>query len=212
MSLEMICPCCGEAFMLREARSEAQWQDTMELLLTLPSVIQGSFLQYGELFKPPKQRSVRSATLLKLLKELQPLILSQQLLRNRTTYQVSFDTWSRAMVYLFERRSLMQLPLKGNGYLFSTIANYAEKRDAEAEQGRMVEQRQVPPSERHDQGGFKSIGAVMGNISTPVDPHYDPYKPAESDYVTADSSLKLSEEEMAANSTRLTEILKGLTG
>lgn len=141
MALLVTCPCCNESFNLREARTDEQWREMITLLTMLPRDVQVGLWQYFELFKPAKQASVRSGTLLKLMKELLPLIKAQQIRRKRTTYTVHAETWGKAMVYLYERRNALQLPLKGNGYLLETLASNAEKKEAKAEQAQIVKTR-----------------------------------------------------------------------
>lgn len=153
MTIKITCPHCTEEFSLREARTDQQWRELITLLAKLPRDVHQAFLQYAELFKPAKQKTVRSGTLLKLMKELLPLIEAQQIERHRTHYTVDYATWARAMQYLFDRKDTMQLPLKGNGYLLEMLANNAEKREAQAERQQM--QKQQYAHNRPSTGGFQ---------------------------------------------------------
>ena len=155
MSLQVQCPSCGQSFDLREARNDQAWRSFVAVLVQIPSTVQQPLMSYLELFRPPKQNSVRSETALKLAEELLPLIKSQTIKRKQTTYVIPIADWAAAMTYLSNNRGNLQLPLKGNGYLLETLASRAEKLAAKAEADAIEKQRYAL---QRSNGGPQQVG------------------------------------------------------
>ena len=181
MSLLMTCPCCRQSFELREAREDEAWREFVEALISLPNHVQPAVLRYLELFRPAKQSSLRSSSLLSLLSTLKPLLIAQQFERGGKTYVASVERFVGAMDYLHSQQAKLTLPLKGHGYLLETLASVLERTAAKAEQAQQEQLR----------------SGVIQRPSTP--------SPIQS---TVDTSLPtLTPEQRAANFKRLSEML-----
>ena len=145
--IQLSCPKCQEEFPLSEARNDASWREFCQLLTQVPNAIQGPLLDYMELFKPLKHSNVRSSRMHKLTAELLPMIKAQSIERNNRSYLVNHSQWAGAMSHLTTNRGTLQLPLKGNGYLLTMLANHAEKREAKAEATQITKLRTAPAAE-----------------------------------------------------------------
>lgn len=198
MPIQIQCPACSESFSLREARKDVEWRSFCDLLVKLPKDVQVPLLHYLELFKPAKQQSVRSTTMLKLANELLPMIQSQGISRNGRHYEVSYSVWGSAMMYLSDRRKTLTLPLKGNGYLLETIAQNEERKEAKAEQAHIEKHRHAIR-----QGEMQSSQQMAESIApTPTVVPASP-KPAERTW---------TKEERQANMRKFAELKAGLGG
>lgn len=184
MSLTVNCPACGETFDLREARNEQAWREFVAVLVQFPAPVQPALMQYLELFRPAQQSNVRSSTALKLASELLPLIKAQRLERNHTHYDAPSALWTKAMFYLASKRSTLQLPLKGNGYLLETIASQCEKQATKDEKQALQVKRQplrpaestrvdstIPAQSVATSGGFSKLAALLRDT---LDDHPNP--------------------------------------
>lgn len=179
MSLLITCPCCRQSFELREAREDEAWREFVAQLASLPSPVQPAFLRYVELFRPAKQTSLRSPSLLNLLTSLKPQLMAQQFERGGKTYTASFEQFAGAMDYLYSQQTKLALPLKSHGYLLETIASVIDRAAAKAEQAHPEQ--------------LKS-GALPASLTSPL---------TEEEATTP----KLSPEQRAANFRRLSAML-----
>lgn len=145
MSLLITCPCCRQNFELREAREDEAWREFVAELVSLPSSVQPAFLRYLELFRPAKQSSLRSSSLLNLLTSLKSPLMAQQFERGGKTYTASFERFAGAMDYLYSQQAKLNLPLRSHGYLLDTIASVIDRTAAKAEQAQQEQLRSGTP-------------------------------------------------------------------
>ena len=97
----------------------------MEAILTLPPVTHRSMWSYLSLFKG--KNKLRSSKMLRVVKQLAPMIKAAQVSRNGNDYAVPPQQFASAMEYMVDSPpASLVLPLKSNGYLLSILANNAE--------------------------------------------------------------------------------------
>jgi len=126
MRLEITCPTCGDEFDLGLARNDDDWRELVELVLSLPDLVHRPMWQYLSLFQG--KQKLRSLKMLRIVKELQPLIKAAAIKRGHETYAVPAEQFAKAMTYLVDTRPpSLVLPLKGNGYLLGLLANRADQ-------------------------------------------------------------------------------------
>lgn len=131
--LTIQCQACGAEFPLREALNDNAWRELCDLALSLPPVVHRPVWDYLELFTPKKQK-LRVSRMLAIVQELAPMIHAARIERNRTSYAVPAETFAKAMRFLVQTPPpSLVLPLKGNGYLVSLLANRAEQAAAQTE-------------------------------------------------------------------------------
>lgn len=134
--MRLTCPDCGAAFNVLQAMEDADGRRFVELLTSLPPVVARPLVRYLRLFKPAKQ-GLRWSRMLKLTRELAPMIRDAQVMRNGSAYVVPAAAWAAAMISLVETPpKTLSLPLTSNGYLLSILAGEAEKQAAQDEQRR----------------------------------------------------------------------------
>lgn len=165
--IKVTCPRCDQEYPLSEARNDEDWRTFCQLLTQTPQQIQAPLLKYLDLFKPLKHSNIRSSRMRTLLVELLPLIKAQSIERNHRQYTVSYASWAGAMEHLAESRNTLQLPLKGNGYLLTMLANHIEKREASAEAAQISKLRKQAPSNttpQTDENRRQKIIDVQGQL------------------------------------------------
>ncbi len=125
MSITITCPRCNHEFDLLHARDDDDWRLLIEIMLSLPPVTHRSMWAYLSLFRGSSK--LRSSKMLRVVKQLAPMIKAAEVQRNGTGYVVPPDTFAHAMEHLVDNPpATLKLPLKGNGYLLSILANNAE--------------------------------------------------------------------------------------
>lgn len=161
MSLLITCPCCRQSFELREAREDEAWREFAAQLVSLPSNVQPAFLRYLELFRPAKQSSLRSSSLLNLLTSLKPPLMAQQFERGGKTYTASFERFAGAMDYLYSQQAKLNLPLRSHGYLLDTIASVIDRTAIKAEQAQQDQLRTGAPQRPSTPAPTQTTGASV---------------------------------------------------
>lgn len=157
--MRVTCPLCGALFDLIQALEDKDGRQWVALLAELPPNVIKPLIRYLHLFKPDK-RTLRWARMLKLTRELVPMIKDAQLTRNRLTYVVPPSAWAEAMETLVDNPPpTLQLPLKGNGYLLGMLANGAEQRAAGEERQQEEERRHRGRENASD--GPVQVGRVL---------------------------------------------------
>lgn len=142
------CPHCSGQFDLIQGWEDEDARKFVELITQLqPSAVRPCFKYLTICFKP-KAQALRWSTLLKLAKELVPMIKEAQIKRNGTRYTVPLPVWITAMTSLATAAPTnLQMPLKNHAYLLTILANQAEqvaaKADVKVEQQRQVGARPV---------------------------------------------------------------------
>ena len=137
------CPACLHEFDLEQARNDNDWRDLVHIIMHLPESIHRPLWQYLGLFQGKQQ--IRSIKMVRIVKEIAPMINSARLQRNKVEYVVTAQQFAQAMSYLVDARpESLVLPLKSNGYLLGMLANQAEQTLAKAEQKREEHLRNRP--------------------------------------------------------------------
>lgn len=190
MSLLITCPCCRQSFELREAREDEAWREFAAQLVSLPSSVQPALLRYLELFRPAKQSSLRSTSLLNLLTTLKPLLVAQQFERSGKTYTAGAERFAGAMDYLHSQQAKLSLPLRSHGYLLDTLASVLDREATKAEQAQQeylrsgaLQRPSVPAptqtskdakptlSPEQRAANFRRIGAMLNNLTAEENNH-----------------------------------------
>lgn len=135
--LSIRCPECGAVHCLSQAMEDADGQRFINLMAELPPSVISPLIRYLKLFKPGKQSGLRWSRMYKLSVELAPMIKGAQVERNRMSYTAPAALWTQCMVELVDNPpETLKLPLTGNGYLISMVANQADQGAAKAEKDR----------------------------------------------------------------------------
>lgn len=102
-------------------------------------------MQYVALFTPPKTR-LTAAKKIKLLLQLLPDLERQAIHHKGRDWSVPLDAWALAFDQMLASRDAgrLELPMKGHGYLYTTLAGMADKHEAAAEAQREAERRTAP--------------------------------------------------------------------
>lgn len=102
-------------------------------------------MQYVALFTPPKTR-LTAAKKIKLLLQLLPDLERQAITHKGRDWSVPLDAWALAFDQMLASRDAgrLELPMKGHGYLYTTLAGMADKHEAAAEAQREAERRTAP--------------------------------------------------------------------
>ena len=133
MTIDVTCPRCHHEFDLLGAREDDDWRQLIELILALQPVVHRSLWSYLGLFKGKSK--LKSAKMLRIVKQLAPMIKAAQIERNHNTYAVPATSFARAMEYMVDSPpASLALPIKSNGYLLQILANNAETALAKVEQ------------------------------------------------------------------------------
>ena len=102
-------------------------------------------MQYVALFTPPKTR-LTAAKKIKLLLQLLPDLERQAITHKGRDWSVPLDAWALAFDQMLASRDAgrLELPMKGHGYLYTTLAGMADKHEAQVEQQREADRRTAP--------------------------------------------------------------------
>jgi len=150
MRLDITCPTCGDEFDMSLARNDDDWRELVELVMTLPDLVHRPVWQYLSLFQG--KQKLRSLKMLRIVKELHPMIKAAEIKRGHATYAMPAEKFARAMTYLVDARpESLVLPLKGNGYLLGMMANQAEQalNKTEKQQEKAIRSRVQTPKADH---------------------------------------------------------------
>jgi hypothetical protein len=157
--MHVYCPECGALIDIFLAMDDADGRRWVDVLKGLPPVTIKPLVLYLRLFKPAK-RKLTWSRMLKLTRELEPMIKAAQVTRNRNTYVATTQQWANAMTKLVEEPSPdLHLPLKGNGYLLGMLANMGEQQAAQQEQ-RSIESTRHRAREGSSEGPVQ-VGKVL---------------------------------------------------
>lgn len=119
------CPACGASFSLDALLGHSDASQAFLASLNLLGDLSKPLIKYLAMFRP-EQRDLTFERASKLLNELAPDILSQQIYRNKHAFPAPKQAWIWAIGVMLERREQgkLQLPLKNHGYLFEVISSY----------------------------------------------------------------------------------------
>jgi hypothetical protein len=103
-------------------------------VLTQSFSLGGMVVRYLRLHKPAKQK-LRMDKVAKLLAELVPDIQRTAIERSGRTWVVGPDAWRAALEAVFDAhtKGTLELPLEGNGYLYSILMRIADRTEASQE-------------------------------------------------------------------------------
>lgn len=159
--MKIVCPACAAEFDTDVAINEANARRFFALLKDFPAGYIGPLVQYLRLHKPA--RSALSWTkMLKLARELQPMVAGARVTRNGSTWIAPLDLWVSCTESLITNRPQdLKLPLKGNGYLLAVVSGQAEKAAAKTETRVENERKQRGVDHRR---GLQSVREALGHV------------------------------------------------
>lgn len=161
--MKVVCPCCAAEYDLDVAINEANARRFMALLREFPAAFIGPLIQYLRLHKPAKS-ALTWTKMLKVSRELAPMVSGARVVRNGSTWVAPVDLWvSCAEGLVNNPPGDLRLPLKGNGYLIAIVAGQAEKAAAAAENDRERERRRRGQDHR---AGMQSVRQALGSRGT----------------------------------------------
>jgi hypothetical protein len=172
MLARVICPQCGNVFDLQQAWDDEEARRFVDLLSNLPPSLVKPFYCYIKLFKPSKQ-VLRWGRVIKIARELEPMIKEGYVLRNGSRFPVSTSMWEAAFNEMVGKNSLT-LPLANHGYLLEMLAKQANKVAAIHEEELEVKRRQglhrASNTVKQDKG-LQPVAAVVAKPKSlpPVD-------------------------------------------
>lgn len=170
------CPHCGSVFALEQALDDADARRFYELLSKLPPTLIRPYLRYLKLFKPAKQ-VLKWHKMLVVTQELAPMVHAAQITRNKLLYTVPLDHWVGVMTQLVNHPpETLSLPLKGNGYLLSILANQADKQAAIQEE-KLEQQRRNRGASGADKGLQPAAAVILPPAAVKPKEPAEPRKP-----------------------------------
>lgn len=134
MSLRGICPCCHAMVSLDAMVSDDDARALVAAVAEMPGPVGRAYVRYLGLFRHAS-RAVGWGKLLRLTRELAPLIQGQYVARDGRRLPAPHSLWIEALDGLVERRGRpgFKLPLNGHGYLLEVVLAGAEQQaDAES--------------------------------------------------------------------------------
>lgn len=102
-------------------------------------------MQYIGLFAPPRTR-LTAAKKLKMLHQLLPDLERKAITHKGRDWAVPLEAWALAIDQMLASRDAgrLELPMKGHGYLYATLAGMVNKHEAQVEQQREADRRTAP--------------------------------------------------------------------
>lgn len=162
--MKVACPCCAAEYDLDVAINEANARRFVALLREFPAGFIGPLVQYLRLHKP-KKTALTWTKMLKVARELQPMVAGARVARNGSTWVAPLELWVSCTEGLVNNQpGDLRLPLKGNGYLVAIVAAQAEKAAAAAETAREKERRHRGQDHR---AGMQSVREALGGRHEP---------------------------------------------
>ena len=131
---ELSCPVCGSEFDLATAFASEADQEALARLASVSVPLGSRVLQYIALHSPTKQR-LTAAKKIKLIMQLLPDLERKAISHKGRDFGVPLPVWVAASDQLLAQRNdaRLELPLKGHGYLYATLAGMADKHETEQE-------------------------------------------------------------------------------
>lgn len=172
MNTEIACPACDYAFDLLTAFSDNEDQRTLELFVRACFPIGDRVMRYLTLFTPPQHRlTIRKQ--LRLIKQLTPDLDRQAITHRGRDWAAPQAAWARAIDNTLAARDAggLDLPLKNHAYLYSILANMADRFETQAEKQRELDQRGAPRQATVQvHGQAMSIGDALQVVHAGQDP------------------------------------------
>lgn len=174
LNLLSTCPTCGSEESLDALLHRLIDEDTTRRILaeivTLSLPLGGKIVRYIRLHKPAKH-VLRVEKIGALLQELAPDLRRGVINVNSRDWAAPVQIWSDALdeVFRAQNTGTLNLPLKGNGYLYAVITRLSNSIEASAERAREIERQQR--AYRHTEPApLASLAAVVtaAPTETPV--------------------------------------------
>lgn len=145
MTTDLSCPVCGTELDLGVLFAHETDQRALARLAAVSIPLGARVMQYVALFTPPKTR-LTAAKKIKLLLQLLPDLERQAIHHKGRDWSVPLDAWALAFDQMLASRDAgrLELPMKGHGYLYTTLAGMADKHEAQVEQQREADRRTAP--------------------------------------------------------------------
>lgn len=145
MTTDLACPVCGAELDVGVLFAHETDQRALARLAAVSIPLGARVMQYVALFTPPKTR-LTAAKKIKLLLQLLPDLERQAIHHKGRDWSVPLDAWALAFDQMLASRDAgrLELPMKGHGYLYTTLAGMADKHEAAAEAQREAERRTAP--------------------------------------------------------------------
>lgn len=145
MTTDLACPVCGAELDVGVLFAHETDQRALARLAAVSIPLGARVMQYVALFTPPKTR-LTAAKKIKLLLQLLPDLERQAITHKGRDWSVPLDAWALAFDQMLASRDAgrLELPMKGHGYLYTTLAGMADKHEAAAEAQREAERRTAP--------------------------------------------------------------------
>lgn len=147
LNLLSTCPTCGSEESLDSLLHRLIDEDTTRRILaeivTLSLPLGGKIVRYIRLHKPAKH-VLRVEKIGALLQELAPDLRRGVINVNSRDWAAPVQIWSDALdeVFRAQNTGTLNLPLKGNGYLYAVITRLSNSIEASAERAREIERQQ----------------------------------------------------------------------
>lgn len=145
MTTDLACPVCGAELDVGVLFAHETDQRALARLAAVSIPLGARVMQYVALFTPPKTR-LTAAKKIKLMLQLLPDLERQAIIHKGRDWAVPLDAWALAFDQMLASRDAgrLELPMKGHGYLYTTLAGMADKHEAAAEAQREAERRTAP--------------------------------------------------------------------
>ena len=145
MTTDLSCPVCGAELDVGVLFAHETDQRALARLAAVSIPLGARVMQYVALFTPPKTR-LTAAKKIKLLLQLLPDLERQAIHHKGRDWSVPLDAWALAFDQMLASRDAgrLELPMKGHGYLYTTLAGMADKHEAAAEAQREAKRRTAP--------------------------------------------------------------------
>lgn len=176
-----VCPCCHSVQSLSAVIADMIQDDEMRRytadILGYSIPLGGLVIRYLDLHVPPKQR-IRLPDARALLAELVPDIRRQRITRHGREWQAPEALWFAGFRAVFDQAEAgtLTLPLKGNVYLYSVMANKASDVEAKLEKDQQEQRRHRPALSEPAQEAAQAVTAVAAGYAKPLPPK-EPYTP-----------------------------------
>lgn len=145
MTTDLACPVCGAELDVGVLFAHETDQRALARLAAVSIPLGARVMQYVALVTPPKTR-LTAAKKIKLMLQLLPDLERQAITHKGRDWSVPLDAWALAFDQMLASRDAgrLELPMKGHGYLYTTLAGMADKHEAAAEAQREAERRTAP--------------------------------------------------------------------
>jgi hypothetical protein len=170
------CPACGAEesldALLHRMIDDDEVRRLIAQVVTQSLPLGGLVVRYLRLHKPPKQK-LRMSTIQKLLAELVPDVQRSSIERTGRVWAVTLDGWRAAFQAVFDAadKGTLNLPLQGNGYLYSVLVRMADQAEGRAEAQREADRRSAPRQDTVQvRGEAMTIGDALAVVHGGRDP------------------------------------------